>query len=183
MPLSATTEYGLRCALQLARLPVGAHIAASEISTKEGLSVQYVSKLLHILRKEGLVEGVRGQCGGFRLSRHPGEIPLLEVIRALEPDKEFRDICNQFPGSEEECVHSEDCGMRPLWELLFGYFENILEKLTLLDISASEIEAYQKVHQTAVLQADLLQKRLAFKEASSQSPSQFKSKSEGVIPV
>src|SRR5205823_5937207 len=74
MHISAVEEYGLRCALQLASQPEGSVLAASQVAEREGISVQYASKILHLFRKAGLVSASRGMQGGFRLVRAADEI-------------------------------------------------------------------------------------------------------------
>ena len=69
MKLSAQEEYGLRCLLYMARSGETKSHSIPEISRAEGLSVPNVAKLMRILRLGGLVASVRGQAGGYTLSR------------------------------------------------------------------------------------------------------------------
>ncbi len=130
MRITAQEEYGLRCVLQLAMQPEGAPLTVREIARREGLSAAYVEKLLHLLNRAGLTRSVRGQSGGYCLSRSPEEISLGEVIRALGGFASDAEICNHFTGNLECCAHLSNCGIRPLWRVAF-YIQGLLDRIPL----------------------------------------------------
>lgn len=138
MRISATEEYGLRCILQLAKLPEGEQLAASGIADAEGISVQYASKMMHLFRKAGLVESVRGLHGGFRLTKPAKMVTLHEVFQALGSNKDSESFCERFRGDREACVHIGDCAVRPFWHVLFGHFDSVLREIRLGDLVAGE---------------------------------------------
>lgn len=146
MNVTSHEEYGLRCALQLARVYGRAQLPASRIAEKEGISVEYVSKFMHLFRKLGLVSSVRGTQGGFRLARAPKEINLLELLEALHPKRNLQlNFCQQFSGQRDCCVNLEECSVRPLWSLITFYFDSILKELSLEDLLDSEAEVRSRV--------------------------------------
>ncbi len=157
MHISAVEEYGLRCALQLASLPEGSLLAASQIAEREGISVQYASKILHLFRKAGLVAASRGMTGGFRLVRPAGQISLKAVFGAFREEK--TDHCGQFRGLQEECVHLKECSVRPVFNVLAGYFDSVLAHLTLADLARSESDARARVEEFARSEAGRLRER------------------------
>jgi len=59
-------------------------VAVPELALTSGLAEPTVAKVLKILGQAGLVEGLRGARGGYRLGRSLGEIPLSEVIVAFD---------------------------------------------------------------------------------------------------
>lgn len=138
MRISSTEEYGLRCILQLAKLPANSQMSASQIAELEGISVEYASKMMHLFRKANLVVAVRGLHGGFRLARERGKITLIEIFRALGREKSNHSFCDKFSGDRKECVHMGDCSVRPVWQVLFTYFDSVLEKLSLADLVHGE---------------------------------------------
>ena len=83
MKLSAQEEYGIRCLLYMVRHGDSRSHSIPEISKAEGLSVPNVAKLMRILRLGGLVSSVRGQAGGYTLSRGADRIAVAEVLTLL----------------------------------------------------------------------------------------------------
>jgi Rrf2 family protein len=159
MHISAVEEYGLRCALQLANLPEGSVLAASQIAEREGISVQYASKILHLFRKSGLVSASRGMQGGFRLIRPSEQISLKSVFNAFREDK--LEFCSQYVGQHEQCVHLRECSVRPVFHVLAGYFDSVLEHLTLSDLVRTEAETQARVSRFASAEADRVRNRFA----------------------
>jgi len=159
MHISAVEEYGLRCALQLASLPEGSVLAASQVAEREGISVQYASKILHLFRKAGLVSASRGMQGGFRLVRVAERISLKEVFGAFREDR--AEFCSQFTGQQAECVHQSECSVRPVFNVLAGYFDSVLEHLTLRDLLRTEAETTARISRFAGAEAERLRKKFA----------------------
>ena len=87
MKVTAQEEYGLRCIVQLARHHGEVPLSGRTIAEQEGLSIDYVTKLLMILRKTGLVQSIRGIKGGFTLTREPQSILVGEVMRSLSTEE------------------------------------------------------------------------------------------------
>lgn len=157
MRISALEEYGLRCLLRLANLPERECTSAAKIADQEGMSLQYASKILHLCRKAGIVESVRGTNGGFRLQRPANEITLYEIFQSVAGRKDFNEhFCEKFTGNESSCVHIDDCSIRPVWYQLTSFFDSILLKLRLSDLCHSESTVAQAVRNTAAQQASLL---------------------------
>jgi Rrf2 family transcriptional regulator, iron-sulfur cluster assembly transcription factor len=163
MHISAVEEYGLRCALQLSSLKEGAVLAASQIAEREGISVQYASKIMHLFRKAGLVVASRGMQGGFRLVRPAQEVSLRAVFSSLREERSG--FCSQYKGLQEECVHLRDCSVRPVWKVLSSYFDSVLDQLTLADLASSEAESRERIESFAREEAERVRSRLSFSAA------------------
>src|SRR5947208_13366065 len=83
MKLSAQEEYGLRCLLRLGAQGDGGSLTIPEISRTEGISPEYVAKLMRIMRQGGLVTSARGATGGYTLSRPAEQITAGEAVTVL----------------------------------------------------------------------------------------------------
>lgn len=146
MHISALEEYGLRCALQLAKGAGRGPLSASQIAESEGISVEYVSKFMHLFKKTGFVTAARGVQGGFSLVRSPNEITLKEVFDALKAKKTANsNFCNQYAGQQQSCVHIHQCSVRPFWQLLSFYFDEVTHELTLTDLLEHENMTRDKI--------------------------------------
>lgn len=125
--------------MQLAMQPEGATLSVKEIANREGLSVAYVEKLLYLLNHAGLAKSVRGINGGYCLTRSPEKISLGEVVRALGGFASDVEICNQFTGNLDSCVHLQNCGLRPLWRVAF-YVQSMLDRISLSQLLQDEAQ-------------------------------------------
>ena len=135
MRITAIEEYGLRCLLALARLGPNEQASIAEIAELEGLSVAYTSKLLSILRKQGLVTAMRGRGGGFTIARPLDQITLYEVLVALGGPLIDPHHCEKHAGLLEQCVHHNSCSVQDVLGGLAGYVQEFLTDTTIQDLA------------------------------------------------
>jgi len=146
MKISAQEEYGLRCLVQLATLPSGDSLTLPQIAEREGISTANAGKLMWLLNKAGFVNSTRGTKGGYYLSRPAGEIRLNEIIKVLD-EEVLSAHCDSFTGVMEKCVHTGDCGIRPVIVGLHEIVENALSKITLAQLVGSESSVDRMFHE------------------------------------
>ena len=147
MKISAQEEYGLRCLLQLARAEShGESLTIAQIATLEGISVANAGKLMWILNKAGLVQSQRGTKGGYRLSRPAERIRLNEVISVLDKEQ-METHCKSYAGLLDACVHTGDCGIRPVIVELHQIVDNALAEITLAQLLGTEAKVDALLHQ------------------------------------
>lgn len=160
MKLTSQEEYGLRCLLSLARLQSqvtpdagAASVTIAQIAETEGLSAEYVGKLMGILTRAGLVESERGRNGGYRLARPAEGINLAEALAALGGPLYVSETCDRFTGDHSFCVHTSGCSIRSLWGGLQFLIDNILSRTLLADLlrlQEPNIAAWMQSHVEAV---------------------------------
>ena len=139
MHISALEEYGVRCILELARNYEKKQLPASEIAKSEGLSIEYVSKILHLFRKTGLITATRGINGGFTLIRSPEKVFLKEVFECLNKTQDdSSDWCAKRKKKSVKCTHGAECSVRPVWTLINTYLDNILSSISLDELVHTE---------------------------------------------
>jgi Rrf2 family iron-sulfur cluster assembly transcriptional regulator len=138
MKLSAQEEYGLRCLLYMARHGEEKSHSIPEISRAEGLSIPNVAKLMRLLRLGGLVASVRGQAGGYRLTRPADRMSVSEVLGMLGGSFFTPHFCERHSGLERVCNHVSDCSLRLLWSTIQRNLDNVLTRITLRDLLLSE---------------------------------------------
>jgi Rrf2 family protein len=137
MRITKQEEYGVRCILQLVttgELP----ITTQEIAVREGLSVEYVTKLLIMLRRAGLVKSLRGVSGGYLLARVPERITVGQVMRALGWSFLDESVCQHYPGKLESCIHLSGCGIRPIWITAAQMIYQLLDSTNLRQLLKDE---------------------------------------------
>ena len=147
MKISAQEEYGLRCLLQLARAEtLGESLTLSQLARREGISTANAGKLMWILSKAGLVLSTRGTKGGYSLARPASQIRLNQVIRVLEGER-AESHCKSCSGVLEACVHTGDCGIRPVIIELHQIVDNALADITLSQLLGTEANVDAVLHQ------------------------------------
>jgi Rrf2 family protein len=140
MKITAQEEYGLRCILQLAREEKSGTLLVRDIAEREGLSVAYVEKILWTLSRSGIVESVRGPKGGYRLTRPCSEITLGEVMRVLGGIQSEAEICSQFTGNHDACVHHDGCELKPVWAGITDLINNMFDKVPLSTLLTGSLD-------------------------------------------
>lgn len=153
MKISAQEEYGLRCLVQLANLSDGDSLTLPQIAEREGISVANAGKLMWLLNKAGFVQSTRGTKGGYLLARPAAEIRLSEIIKVLDQEVMSKH-CGKHTGVLDTCVHSGDCGIRPVIVGLHEIVENALSQITLANLVGNEksvdamFHSIQGIHRT-----------------------------------
>ena len=140
MKLTSQEEYGLRCLLRLGAQRDNGSLTIPEISRAEGISPEYVAKLMRVLRQGGLVTSARGATGGYTLARPAEQITAGEALTVLGSRLFESDFCERHAGAESLCTHSIDCSIRSLWRALQTAVDQVLTNTTLKDLLGSEPE-------------------------------------------
>lgn len=144
MRITTWAEYGLICALHLAKRAGEGPITGREIAAGERLPADYVEQILLRLRRAGLVNSTRGARGGYSLSKAPEEISVRQVIAASELGT-FDLHCVTHPVGEERCSESQSCSIRPVWMMLQRKIDDVLESVHLGDLLVDERTVRQRV--------------------------------------
>ncbi len=136
--LSATTEHALRALVHLARLPAGTSILGRELAERASIPANYLAKILLVLRNAGIVETTRGQGGGYRLAKEPGQVFLIEVVDLFEGVR-GRPGC--FLGENHECSDRAACSAHAAWKKVRQAYLDFLTTNTIADIGESRCPA------------------------------------------
>ena len=144
MRITTWAEYGLICALHLAKRAGEGPITGREIAAGERLPGDYVEQILLRLRRAGLVNSTRGARGGYSLARPAEDISVREVIAASELGT-FDLHCVSHPVGEERCAESQSCSIRPVWMMLQRKIDDVLESVHLGDLLVDERTVRQRV--------------------------------------
>ncbi|MBC7790705.1 MAG: Rrf2 family transcriptional regulator [Anaerolineae bacterium] len=137
MRITTWAEYGLICALHLARRKTEGPVTGREIAEREKLPADYVEQILLRLRRADVVRSVRGAHGGYLLARQPALISVREVISASELAT-FDLHCVSHPVDDERCAASHECSIRPVWVMLQQKIDHVLEGVHLSDLLHDE---------------------------------------------
>lgn len=117
---------------------LGRHFGAgpaslAEIAGAEDMPRAYLEQLAFVLRDAGLVVSTRGAHGGYELARPPAEIPMSEVLRALEGPLAPM-ICATENDDHDACARTSSCTVNFLWIRVRDAVAGALEGVTVADL-------------------------------------------------
>ena len=137
MQLTSRGRYAVMAMADLAKNNVKEPTNLAEISLRQGISLAYLEQLFLKLRKNNLVQSVRGPSGGYVLSKPPEKVKLLSIISAV--DEKIKTLkCRKE--SKKGCNHkSIKCITHNLWEDLEVHINKFFEDNTLNDILFKEV--------------------------------------------
>lgn len=144
MRITTWAEYGVICALHLARRTEEGPVTGRDVAARERLPGDYVEQILLRLRRAGIVQSTRGAKGGYALARPAEDITVREIITAAELVT-FDLHCETHPLDSERCAQSCDCSIRPVWMMLQKKIDEVLDAVRLADLLSSESDVRQKV--------------------------------------
>jgi Rrf2 family transcriptional regulator, iron-sulfur cluster assembly transcription factor len=142
--ITTQAEYGLICALHLARRTDEGPITGREIAARERLPGDYVEQIMLKLRRSSIVRSTRGAHGGYTLARPADEISVHDVISAAEHST-FEVHCTSHPVEEARCSSAHDCSIRPVWVLLQRRVDDVLQGVRLSDLLMQESQVRERV--------------------------------------
>ncbi|MDT7944122.1 MAG: Rrf2 family transcriptional regulator [Dehalococcoidia bacterium] len=135
MRISSKGDYGIRALIELAhRYGEGRLTQSAEIAARQNIPESYLEQLLAMLRRAGLVRSVRGPQGGHALARHPNEIRVSDVIRALEGEL----IPVECLEEASECSRAGGCAQREMWEEVQRAIMQVLDRVTIAELAAKD---------------------------------------------
>ena len=131
MMISTKGRYAMRVMIDLAEHGGDGYVAMKEVAERQQISLKYLEKILPALVAEGLVEGVHGKGGGYRLTRKPEEYTAGEILRVAEG--ELVPVACMLCGAEP-CKRAAECRTLPMWNKLGSVVGNYLDGVTVADL-------------------------------------------------
>ncbi|MBI4733918.1 MAG: Rrf2 family transcriptional regulator [Rubrobacteridae bacterium] len=111
MKLTMQGEYAIRAMVELAREHGSGLISARELAERQEIPPVFLTKILLILAKSGLIVSLRGSHGGIRLAKEPSAISIREVIEAVEGPLRL----NSCIGDGGPCGRTPECKVHKIW--------------------------------------------------------------------
>ena len=141
MKLSTKARHAITAMMDLAINDNYKPVTLADISQCQGISLSYLEQLFAKLRKSGLVVGVRGPGGGYRLSRSPSEISVAQVISAIDENVQPQEQ-NEF-----SIQYDDRCITHQIWDELSAKIYNYLDNVSLGEFTQKP--EYQALRQQA----------------------------------
>ena len=131
MLISTKGRYALRVLIEIACHNEGEYVRLDEIAKSQGISEKYLESIVSILVKGKLLKGLRGRGGGYRLTKHPADYSIGEILRLTEGS--LAPVACLESGSKK-CDRADSCKTLPLWKSLDNRINEFLDSVTLYDL-------------------------------------------------
>ena len=131
MTISTKGRYALRVMVDLAEHNSDRYLPLKEIAARQEISEKYLELIVRLLVQEGLLEGVRGKGGGYRLTRPPEAYTLGDILRATEGS--LAPVACLDEGSQP-CSRASQCRTLPIWQRLDGLLCNFFDSVHLTEL-------------------------------------------------
>ena len=131
MMISTRGRYCLRVMADLAEHQGNGYIRMKDVAERQGISLKYLEKILPVLVKNDIVEGIQGKGGGYRLNRAPEQYTLGEILRLTEGSL-APVACLECGASP--CERSSTCQTLPVWIGLDRVIHEYLDSITVADL-------------------------------------------------
>lgn len=129
--ISTRGRYALRVMLDIAANQKDGYVPMKDVALRQGLSLKYLEQILPPLTKNGLLVGIQGKGGGYRLTREPGEYRIGEILRLTEKDLAPVECLKE---GAEECTRKDKCKTIVFWEGLNSVVNDYVNSKTLEDL-------------------------------------------------
>jgi Rrf2 family cysteine metabolism transcriptional repressor len=130
MKLSTRGRYGTRALMEFAHHYGEGPVLLKDVARNQGISLQYLERLMSPLAAAGLIHTTRGVRGGVWLAKPPKDIKLSRVIEAMEGPIVPVDCV----GDPEVCDRSGLCASRDVWTEVQRAIYKVLDAITLADL-------------------------------------------------
>jgi Rrf2 family protein len=127
--------FAIEAVLDIAYHAGGEPVQSREITRRQGIPRRYLEQTLQQLVRAGILVGVRGPRGGYRLARERRRISVGEVVRVVRSLETAEDPYQDMPASE-----LGKSVIRPMWSELA---EEIMSRLDAISIDELCKRAYQ----------------------------------------
>ena len=135
MMVSTRGRYALRMMIDLAENSHDhAYIAMKDIAERLEISKKYMEQIMPVLVKNGLLEGLQGQGGGYRLTRRPEDYRVGEILRLTEGDLAPVSCLS----GDSPCTRSGGCRTIAMWSRFNKLTNDFFDGITVADLMHKE---------------------------------------------
>ena len=132
MKLTSKGRYAVMALVDLARFDNINPVSLRDISLRQGISLDYLEQIFSKLKKNQIVQSIRGTHGGYVLFKRPSEIKLTNIFHAV--DEEIKTVqCKKE--SKKGCNgKATKCATHNLWDELEVHINSFFENKSLEDL-------------------------------------------------
>lgn len=137
MWISTRGRYALRVIIDLAENNTGEYIPLKDIAKRQEISEKYLESIMVTMSKAGIVKGLRGKGGGYKLALNPVDITVGRVLKVTE--KSLAPVAC-LETETNECHRVAGCKTLRVWQDMHKVVDAYIESVTIADL-AGEIDS------------------------------------------
>ena len=129
--ISTRGRYVLRVLADLAEHSNGGYIPMKDIAERQELSLKYIEKIMPLLTKQKIVDGLHGKGGGYKLNRAPDEYKIGDILRLTEGTLAPVQCLDESSGV---CPRASSCRTLDMWTRFNKLTNDFFDGITLADL-------------------------------------------------
>lgn len=129
--ISTKGRYALRVMIDLAEHGNGKYVPMKDVAKRQGLSLKYLERIMPVLTKNDVIEGVHGKGGGYRLVKSPEEYTAGQILKMTETH--FAPVACLEEGAPV-CSRAETCPTISMWKGYHKLTEDYFNGIKLSDL-------------------------------------------------
>ena len=130
MKISTRGRYAIRVLIDMAEHGQGGYTPLKDIVKRQDISQKYLEGIMLLLSKSGIVDGVHGKGGGYKLNKSPEDITIGEILRVTEGSLAPVACLD----GETVCERVAYCKTLPMWREFYSLINDFFDKRTLKDL-------------------------------------------------
>ena len=142
MMISTRGRYALRVLVDLAEHSGDGFVTLRDVAERQEISEKYLESIVKSLVMAGMLEGLRGKGGGYRLGMRPDQINVLEVLTVMEGTLSPVACLEEHA---KPCTRAAQCRTLPLWKGLYEVVGNYLSGFTIQDLTGTDPDSFDYV--------------------------------------
>ena len=135
MLISTKGRYALRVLIDMAEHQPDAYLPLKEIARRQDISEKYLESIVKALVRGGMLTGLRGKGGGYRLSRPPEQYTVGAVLRLTEGSLS---PVSCRAAAAPPCARAAGCRTLAMWQGLDKVIREYLDQFTIADLMQAE---------------------------------------------
>ena len=131
MWISTRGRYALRVMVDLAENNNGEYIPLKDIAKRQEISEKYLESIMVTMSKTGVIKGLRGKGGGYKLALDPMDITVGRILKVTEKSLAPVSCLEMQPNL---CKRSPACKTVRVWQEMYRVVDEYIESVTIADL-------------------------------------------------
>ena len=131
MMISTKGRYALRVMIDMAEHQGADYVPLKEIAARQEISEKYLESIVKTLVQAGILTGLRGKGGGYRMRVSPEQCTVGQILRLMEGTL-APVAC--LDAKSPTCARMADCRTLPMWKGLYEVINEYVDRFTIADL-------------------------------------------------